>query len=116
TWQTVAELGTAVEREYWRKVIVFIGSFNDAEAETLIGKRMTFGCGLLALEQAGLHPEKLAAATLVRVLEAALPELAQAKDIPNGVMLQYYLERIFQRLAVGSKVPDDVIAMLEWQY
>jgi len=116
SWQVAADLGAEVDKAYWRKVRVFVSRLNDLEAETAVQKLLRFGRPLVALEQAGYHPEKLSSTTLVHVLEAALLELVRTKDLPDGAMLEYYLERIFGKLRADSTITEDAIGSLEWQY
>jgi hypothetical protein len=115
SWQVTADLGIDVEREYWHRAIVFISRHTDAEAQIAIQKLLQFDRSILALEQCGYHPEKLSTGTLVKVLEAALAELARTHDFSAGAMLQYYLERVFGKLR-ESDIAEIDLARLEWQY
>ncbi len=115
-WWVVARLGSDVESKYWRRVHVSIIRCDNDESEMAIEKLIEFGHGLRALEQAGFQPEKLRVGTLVKVLEAAFSELVRTKDISEGTMLQYYLERIFEKLRAGDEVPDVLLGKLEWLY
>ena len=116
TWQIVANLGSPVASEYWRKVYVAIVRFTDDEAQIAIDNLLQFGRAIRALEQGGSHPEKLSDATLVRVLESAIEELARADNLSDGAMLTYYLERIFHKLRQSQEIPAQLLGKLEWQY
>jgi hypothetical protein len=116
TWQTVAQLGPAVEGTYWRGAWAVIASLRDREAELAIAKLLQFGRGVRALERAGAHPEKLSSATLIGVLEGALLELGRVQGLSDGVMLQYYLEQILEKLRGSSEVTDETLGRLEWHY
>lgn len=116
TWGLVSGLGSEVDGQYWSKTHVSIIRFDNNESETAVGKLIHFGHGLRALEQAGFQPEKLTPNTLIKVLEAAFIGLANADDLSHATMLQYYLERIFQKLRTSGEVPDVILGKLEWQY
>ncbi len=116
TWEMVSDLGAEVERGFWGRTPVHLICYGDADAEVAVSKLLKYNRCLDAVCQAGLNPDKLADLTLVGILENAVPELARSAGVTGGVTLEYYLERIFERLRGGSAVPPETLGMLEWQY
>jgi addiction module HigA family antidote len=116
TWRIVAGLGEVAESKYWEQVRIFLVRLADNEdCEFAMGKLLDRGRALEVLDQAGSHPERLSTRLLVRILDAAIQELAKLNKLHVG-MLDHDIQRILTRLRASEELSRSELARLEFQY
>lgn len=116
TWHLVESLGEKVRGIFWKQAAIFLVRINgDEDAEYATAKLLDAGRALYALDQAGLYPNRLSSALLIRILDSAIESLAAGQNVHSG-SLSHDVERILHRLRTTGEVPDGELGRLEWQY
>ncbi|WP_187367255.1 hypothetical protein [Massilia mucilaginosa] len=115
TWEVVASFGTEVDDAYWQKkgAFGFVGTTEDMEYA--IRRYCTCGRTLAAIEATHRRLQEVATATMISLLEAAIPEINGSAG-HGGAMLEYYIEHIFEELGKRPNVAREDLARMEFAY
>ncbi|AVS88317.1 hypothetical protein C8238_08780 [Paracidovorax avenae] len=115
TWDMVTSFGTDVDDAYWRQkgALGFRGT--PEEMEYAVGRYRACGRTLGAIEATHRRLQGVASATMVNLLEAAIPEI-NAIAGGGGVMLDYYVEHLFEELGKRPDVAREDLARMEFAY
>ncbi|MBA4158494.1 MAG: hypothetical protein H0X65_13610 [Gemmatimonadetes bacterium] len=111
TWARAAAAGSAVEESYWKQATV-LWIEDPADVEQAARSLYRFGRPLAAVELLVLHEGGVQAepGLVADVLEAA----ATAPEV-EGDRLGWEMSELLARLDDANSLPDERIALLEWQ-
>jgi hypothetical protein len=115
TWDMVASFGADVDEAYWRQKGAFGFRGTPAEMEYAVGRYRACGRTLAAIEATHRRLQDVASATMVNLLEAAIPEI-NAIAGGGGAMLGYYVEHLFEELRKRPDVAREDLARMEFAY
>jgi hypothetical protein len=115
TWDFVESLGGEVEANYWLRKPSRPIRDDEKAFEYVVNKYLQYGRALAALDAVWHPASSVSSEILVRLLDAALPEIAAKPDAVNSNIV-YDLEQVFVELRRRSDVPRIDIARREYAY
>lgn len=115
TWDMVASFGADVDDAYWRQKSAFGFRGTPEEMEYAVSRYRACGRTLAAIEATHRRLQDVASATMLKLLEAAIPEI---NAITGGgrAMLEYYVEHLFEELGMRPDVTWEELARMEFAY
>jgi hypothetical protein len=115
TWDMVASFGADVDDAYWSHKRAFGFRGTPEEMEYAISRYRACGRTLAAIEATNERLQDMSSASILNLLEAAIPEL---NAIPGGggAMLVYHVEHLFEELGKRSDVSREDLARMEFAY
>jgi hypothetical protein len=115
SWDMVLSFGAEVDGAYWRQKGAFSFRGTAEDLEYAVGRYRACGRTIAAIEAIHRRLSDVASATMLSLLEAAVPEInAIAGD--GRAMLQYYVERLFEELGKRPDVAREHLAHMEFVY
>lgn len=115
SWDMVASFGAEVDDAYWRQKGAFGFRGTPEELEYAVGRYRACGRTLAAIEATHRRLQDVSSATMLSLLEAAVPEI-NAIAGRGGAMLEYYVEHLFDELGKRPDVARDDLARMEFVY
>jgi hypothetical protein len=115
TWDFVESLGGEVEANYWSRKPSRPIRGDDRAFEYVVNKYLQYGRALAALDAVWHPAASVPSEILIRLLDAAIPEIAAKPDVVNSNVV-YDLEQVFAELRHRSDVPRIDIATREYAY
>lgn len=115
TWNTVASFGGDVDDAYWRQKNAFGFRGTPEELEYAVGRYRACGRALAAIQSIHRRLQDVASATMLSLLEAAIPEINSMAG-GGGSMIRYYVEHLFEELGNRPDVAREDLARMEFAY
>lgn len=115
SWDMVASFGAEVDDEYWRQKGPFGFRVTPEDMEYAVGRYRACGRTLAAIEATHRQLQDVSSATMLSLLEAAVPEI-NAMAGGGGAMLEYYVEHLFDELGNRPDVAREDLARMEFLY
>lgn len=115
TWDRVASFGPDVDRAYWRRKSAFGFRGTPEEMAYAVGKYRACGRAIAAIEATHRRLKDVPSATMLSLLDAAVPEI-NANAGGGGGTLQYYVDHLFQELRKRPDVAREDLARREFVY
>lgn len=115
TWDLVTSFGADVDDAYWRQKGAFGFRGTPEEMAYAVGRYRACGRTLAAIEATHRRLQEVASATMLNLLEAAVPEI-NAIARGGGAMPEYYVERFFEELRKRPDVAREDLARMEFAY
>ena len=115
TWDMVESFGADVDDAYWRQKGAFGFRGAPEDMEYAVDRYRAYGRTLAAIEATHQRLQDVASATMVNLLEAAIPEI-NAIAGGAGAMLEYYVEHMFEELGKRPDVALEDLARMEFAY
>lgn len=115
TWDMVASFGAEVDDAYWRQKGAFGFRGTPEEMEYAVGRYRACGRTLAAIEATHRRLQDVSSATMMSLLDAAVPEINSLAG-GGGAMLEYYVEHVFEELGKRPDVMRDDLARMEFVY
>ena len=115
TWDIVASFGVDVDNAYWQLKRAFSLRGTSEEMEYAVARYRACGRTVAAIEATHERLQDMASASMVNLLEAAIPEI-NAIAGGSGAMLGYYVEHLFKELEQRPDVSREDLARMEFAY
>ena len=115
TWDIVASFGADVDDAYWQLKRAFSLRGTSEEMEYAVARYRACGRTVAAIEATHERLQDMASASMVSLLEAAIPEI-NAIVGGGGAMLGYYVEHLFEELEKRPDVSQEDLARMEFAY
>lgn len=115
TWDFVSKLGQGVSSKYWKNKSAWISrDMSTADIEFSAQKFIENSRAISAIETIHENAAEIDLSLVSSILKNAIDEINEL-EYPNN-MLSYYIEKIFDALAMRSDVYENDLAMLEYAY
>lgn len=119
TWQVVGSLGYEVEEHYWKTKPLNLISGDESERVYQVEKLLTVGRSLEVLDRIALSPSDFESPILMKVLHAALQELAAAEDatvIQNAGLSSHDIAIVLRELRQKPGAAQEEVASFEYAF
>ncbi len=115
TWDLVESFGADVDDAYWSHKRAFSFRGTPEEMEYAVSRYRACGRTIAAIEATHERLQDMPSASIVNLLEAAIPEI-NATPGGGGAMLVYYVEHLFEELGRRPDVSHEDLARMEFAY
>lgn len=115
SWTLVDSFGSEVAAAYWGQKHSFGLKGSSEDVKYALERYLAAGRAMAAMAAAHNRLGEVDTATLLRILEQAIPEINEARP-ENTTMTSYYVEAVFKTLDGRSDVTDEQIAAKEHAY
>ncbi len=114
-FEIVARLDAQVQREFWSRVHAYVPSQELGVAGHMMQALAAHGRALDCLPQLGHEDVCLSNSEVLRIVELAVDELCAGKTSQSTTVVEYWLEKLLDRLRADSEVSRSSIATLEYR-
>ena len=115
SWALVDGFGSEVAAAYWGQKHSFGLKGSVEDLKYALERYIVAGRAMAAMAAAHDRLDEVDTATLLRILEQAIPEINESRP-ENTTMTTYYVEAVFKALDGRSDVTDEQIAAKEYAY
>lgn len=115
SWAIVDDFGSEVAAAYWDQKHPFRLQGSAEDLKYALERYIAAGRAMAAMAAAHNRLDEVDTATLLQILEQAVPEINEARP-GDTTMTTYYVEAVFDTLNDRSDVTDEQIAAKEYAY
>lgn len=116
TWDYVESFGPQIYDQYWALIRSLPEEGPSSDLDFAIAEFRRHGRSIDVFAAANRRLSEISTDVLIALLEEALPQVGEARDLGGGTMLSFYVDAVFAALSDRIEVDPNQIARLEFAY